>query len=1199
MAWLGLGCVVFLLAAACSSNVARVAPDQPGASPWRAALAGVPTVALEALPTTVEGFEFAAGVGLLLAVDGWRVPDLRLTDPQREGLRQFVGKGGKVLLFGYATTLATELCELERPESEPFRWGFDGRTAIGCARLGVQVVSGRAPELFEGLAEAGAEQTFLLCGGEPCCVPLCAWSVGEPKHGEVLARLVVERDGVLGPAAAPVMVRWQVGAGEVLACGLQPDFGNAEAPLQTNSQRFVRNCAQWVRGGATGEVVLLPLPPCEVPVPVELPSSFDRRELPMQPLLAHWGWQAALADEDGHGRSSEELVDEVLLPSWTAGADLLELDLGADERGLPLAWTQRDPLKRPSSYRGDNYWPNWSAATFAGLAKEAHARGMLLQAVVDPLPVAEKAAERLVLLRFLAREVADVRRLGAAALDGFGVRQWLRDPSGYGLAMLQDFHPGAYFYRGGENVAESGGALHALDAEDGALPGLAAVGLSATFRDGFPADQFPLGVLDARAERAGGAATGGGSYPDWIVTQANDFVRARRGLGGAMWWRANDPRTLARNTVAYVHGVSQEPLRAAVAMRLSATGTDGYRAAAATMLGRVQAGFGADVQGPAAVHVLQNNWFRLLGSGGPLLFDPQGLAQFRPGQALALSPAFLRTRLFGGRPDADSLRSENLDLLADGQRTEGGYGRRAEVRGSRPGDRLLPGQLAFADAPRWPQQVSVELELGLGYHELQVQPRPVSGQGLLVVSLDGAVLQCAPFVAGQPAAMVTVPLHLAKAGIRTLQLAVAEGGAVALDRLRVVRNADVAAEGQVDVAAGSLAQLGERSASSYHAELVELRTLADLPGFLMRLRCERAVRNLQIERTFQLPGHRSLQRAGGGEDEQGLRAPFVLRAADAAVPDLVVVPLQLSRYERFVLKDGRLQLLSAPEAGMEAKVGFLFASRASSGALCEAALAIFAALDQPHEFDLGSGGEATLVNDLKVAWTRVVHLQQRSSTPYSVRENGWWTWRGAQPVSSGGDWLRVCQLPADTVQIVGGPLVLLRTRPGPGSQQTLALRDPLPTSVTVRVLQPCRLVAPSVVMAADFNEVLVDGKPWSWFADRTVFLPDRIGTYRVETRTHRGGLLPHVASTRAVLRRCEYVPGSRELVLVAEGDGQRPAELPFTAILRGPLPKGIDNGEIVDDASLRHADAELRAAAAAGGVVIRFRSGVTRVLYGE
>ena len=78
------------------------------------------------------------------------------------------------------------------------------------------------------------------------------------------------------------------------------------------------------------------------------------------------------------------------------------------------------------------------------------------------------------------------------------------------------------------------------------------------------------------------------------------------------------------------------------------------------------------VDAPAAVHVLQNNWFRLLGSGGALVFDRGGEARFD--QGLVLSPGFLRTRLFGGRPDGREVRNERVDFLSNGRRGDGGYG---------------------------------------------------------------------------------------------------------------------------------------------------------------------------------------------------------------------------------------------------------------------------------------------------------------------------------------------------------------------------------------------------------------------------------------------------------------------------------------------------------------------------------------------
>ena len=122
---------------------------------------------------------------------------------------------------------------------------------------------------------------------------------------------------------------------------------------------------------------------------------------------------------------------------------------------------------------------------------------------------------------------------------------------------------------------------------------------------------------------------------------------------------------------------------------------------------------------------------------------------------------------------------------------------------------------------------------------------------------------------------------------------------------------------------------------------------------------------------------------------------------------------------------------------------------------------------------------------------------------------------------------------------------------------------------------------------------------WAAFAGRTVFLPDVPGDYHVAVRTHAGEQTPHVTCMRVPLLRCEYDAQQRTLLLVTAPDPLRPVELPFTAVVAGPVPVRVENGEVVAEDSLRHADAEARAAAVAGGVVIRFRSGVTKVHYGE
>lgn len=1182
-----------LLLGACTP-VLPPPPRGQDLAPWQAALQDLGKVVTAALPDEAERFGFDQHTTVVVTHDAALAAEFGWSEGQRRGLHEFVQKGGRLLLLGQAASLAAAMgVEAEWPESSTFRWGFDRRALRGHAQLGFEVVSGRCPELFAALqAATGREHTFFVTGGEPCAVPLCGWSIGAPRSGEVLAHLTAVCDGELAPDRAPVLVRWQHGRGEVLALGLLPDVGNPDEAVRANAIGFLRAAVRSLQQPPGGALVLLSVPNAAVPTPVPVRAAFTSRDGPNLPLLAHWGWQAALVDADGAPRSTDELTHEVLLPSWLAGADLCELEVRAAAPQPPLSWSPRDPLKRPAAW-SEPATP-WPAGEAQGLAAEAHARGVLLLGAVAPLPATERTAERLAALRFVARELTDVRRLGGGAFDGLGLGDGLDDESGLGLAMVQDFHPGAVLYGKGERAGGFAGGLRALDADDGALAGLDLAGVSATWRPGFAATTFPLGVLDARARRGepatDGAIAGGGSHADWIVTQANDFVRARAGLGGSMWWRRFEARTFDRDTIAYVHGVSQEPLVAAVAMPLWATGSDGHRAAARLLLDEPPTSFGAENAAPAAVHVLQNNWFQLAGSGGALRFDPEGKARFRAGEAQVLATSFLRTRLFGARPDLDQAAVGTIDLLEHGLTGEGGFA--PTVRADASSSARLPAVLAAADAPRWPAVVAVEWPASPGYHELDYQLRGVDGRGIVGISLDGELLTCVAWRSGQPPAAGRVPLHVADAGPRTLQFEALSGGAVAFDRLRIVRAGDVGARPRVLEPAGSLARLEERSQSSLHGERVELVAAADFPGFLLRVDWQSAARGLQVERSFQLPGYRVSAAAD-------LQQTFVLVPGDRSLPEVVVVPLQLERHDRFSVDDGALVLHSAPGAGSQQRLGFLFVPRAQSAQVRAAALALCRALDQPTPLALGSAGTADLRSELPLPWTRIVHLDGAVTTPVLVQENGWWTWRGTQPAPDGGRWLRVRHEVGDVVRIVAGPSVLARTRPGPGSLHVLALQDPLPASVTVQVVQLSRLAPPSVVMAQDFDAVQLDGQPWAFRDGRTVFLPDRLGTYRIECRTHGGVATPAVRRTRAPLLQCRYEPDRRVLVLVTPPVPGRPFELPWTAVLTGPRPARIGNGEILAESSLPHADATAAAAAAAGGTVIRFRTGTTEVFYGE
>ncbi len=1165
------------------------------------------TVRARAFPAAVAVESLAGVDGIVVGGRGWRLPDLPSRSAAVATLQQYIERGGRVLLLGYAVALCKDLgIDPRTPDLvEPFRWGFDSRTAAGSARLGFELVSGRAPELVDGMHTAtGHEHGYFLRGGAPLCTPMCVFAAAPPARGEVLGQLLRQRDDVTQALAAAVLTRWRLGKGQVLGLGLEPDLDAAEPELQGNAAAFTQKAVQWLGGERAPrrlEYWLLD-DPTPAPLPARWPTMVER-EVPGASLLAHWGMVAAVHD-GAVARSPEQVQDDVLLPTFAAGADLLSLDLVDREQGLPLPWGEHDPLARPPDYRGSAFARGWNGDSVPKLLGEAHARGVIVQALLDPPPGGDSAPARLASLRYLAREWCDLRRFGDRTLDGIGLRQWFHDERGLAGAMLQDFQPGAHVVRIGEGVKTLAGAVAAVDARDGRPLGGRAFGFAAGYRDGFPGDQYPVGYLDCTALRplsgagavdATGYGHGGGSFGDWIAVQAADFVRARRDRGGAMLWDAHAPSLLGTDTLAYVNGVSAEPLVAAVAARCTTIGQDGWRAAQRELLEAPPPGFGAGLAVPAATVMLTNNHLRLCGSGGPLLFDCGGLGRFDAATTVRLGDAFYRTRFYGGRPDADELRSTSVDLLATGRRGEGSYGARfVGVPGG-----SVPTTIAFGAAPRWPQCVDLPIGDDVGQYEVRIEARPISGQGLVAIGVDDAVLTILPFQDGRLSIQRTLTVHLAKTVRRSLRIEVLDGGALALDRLVVTRKGDVGAEAEVLLPAGSLASLRERSASTYHAETVELTTVADCPAVLLRSQCERAVRGLQQERRFGLRLHRTLRASGDGGRE--LRRPFVLASDDPNVPDLAVVPLQLARYEYFQLDDGQLVLRNQPEPGTSSLIGFAFLPNGEAVAALPSLAKMFTAFDRPQALGLADGGLAELRADVTMPWSRVVAITQPARTPFLVRENGWWTWRGtqAQPGDPTASLLRVCQLPGDVVQIVGSQSLLLRTRPGPGAVHTVALRDPTPTEVTARVLQVSALATPCVTMGGEFDEVFLDDRPWGFYRGATIALPNRVGTYRITTRRHGGAPLPHVLASGAVFEHCAFEPATGDLVLAVAADASRPPELPFTAVLAGPRPHSIDGGQLVDEKDLRHATAGARVESERAGTVIRFRPGLVRVHYGQ
>ncbi len=184
---------------------------------------------------------------------------------------------------------------------------------------------------------------------------------------------------------------------------------------------------------------------------------------------------------------------------------------------------------------------------------------------------------------------------------------------------------------------------------------------------------------------------------------------------------------------------------------------------------------------------------------------------------------------------------------------------------------------------------------------------------------------------------------------------------------------------------------------------------------------------------------------------------------------------------------------------------------------------------------------------------KAVQIEDPSEGPYFVREKGWWSVRGAQPLTyTQPGWLDYLDkyekwaLDKDNIKMpitaYGPDIVRLHIepggisalepygfinnilRPGRGSQKQLLCGEITPTSCLVKVLSTTSYVfAPRVEFKKKFTSVKLDGRDWAYHDSRNVFLPQKPGEYLIEVKdTGTGYDNPKLENSAASIKRAFY-----------------------------------------------------------------------------
>ncbi len=418
-------------------------------------------------------------------------------------------------------------------------------------------------------------------------------------------------------------------------------------------------------------------------IPMPQPRDWSKDDAAARPAIDAWGWYAPVS----YQRPTEMGIDlaymkrRVVEESYVRGSNMVELfhDHFFPFSSWYMPWDENDP-KRPKSYRYVKN-PHWGPEDFIGMARYCHAHDMLMH-WYHFAGGTDTTADKLALLRKAADDYGDALDMPVDELmDGMGLETYIIPAHDVGQDILP-YNPGYYLYDLNRSTTEalsfftpSTMCAHAWEPEgyDDAYPIVYPSGDGQEYywrRYANPANgQQRLGYqADCRIRRPPSGAFkdiwffGGGCYPDWVVKQANDFLRdtyldPAKGMGSAIWWITEVEEITDDPMRRIVYAESMDPIRAALAMDLGTTGVGGFfdqtAAKHSDISNRRETIWRQRLDRPYTDHVLQNNYFRLYipadGSSEVLDFDPTGTAHFdHYSMALRISDGLLS----GGKSSA-------------------------------------------------------------------------------------------------------------------------------------------------------------------------------------------------------------------------------------------------------------------------------------------------------------------------------------------------------------------------------------------------------------------------------------------------------------------------------------------------------------------------------------------------------------------
>jgi len=716
---------------------------------------------------------------------------------------------------------------------------------------------------------------------------------------------------------------------------------------------------------------------------------------------------------------------------------------------------------------------------------------------------------------------------------------------------------------------------------------------------------------------------GGLSSPDWIMKQCYDFFRLRKGreipLESSIFWLGEDDMTLPEDIREYVYIVSQDPLKSAVAMRLGSTGKGGlhFHRPGPRSGKRLLPPYKSDYPHDAQTAIIQNNHLRVYRSAGrdrgELLWDIEGTAHFDENSlAVSLSKNFLSTELEGSKLELAHKTIRRVGL-ADNSSNEFLKKVNCSTRGKKSPHRFLyfdldkdsQAVLPYAisrEETHLPQVLEIAFWKSMGAYQLILRARATEpmrlavcidshlyadskdsgGEGLFSANLwmeePGQYGRVGILRVGKRWKTYVIPFNLFHYDKHRIQLSVLSSkGKCEFDFLELSCPPILH---DFPLYGGHKAVLCEEMESPELKERRDYTLINDDKALMVAINRQVFQEKASIKTIIDISAYNELlidgRKASGKTGKGPIPKLILLKDSTGLRPNLAIVLQKKGQISSLEWNENQVNLISKKVKSEKLEILYLFDAGERPQRLLEMARSFSR---RETRLKLTGSKPRRITNRKPFPVIKLAKILNPGPGPYFVCEKGWWTVRGAQPVTPekdrkkyfkafrewvhgncqgkmpvrkiNHDYLKLYLPPHSSAKIQPYGYIKGIVRPGYGCQYIMAIRDVKLNSCTVKVFNTSAYIfAPRVEFKEGFNQVRLNGNPWYYFDEQMVFLPQMPGIYHVEIfNTEKP--VPHLGRTCANIEATGYEDNTLTLkVSLPNYVHQLPAGFYYKALIK-------------------------------------------------